>query len=49
MEFKRRIEDVATGSVKVRCERRASIRKSVRENVKVINDYWISDRSLHSG
>jgi hypothetical protein len=49
MEFKRRIEDVATGSVKVRCERRASIRNCVRENVKVINDYWISDRLLDSG
>jgi len=49
MELKRRIEDVATGSVKVRCERKASIRNCVRENVKVINDYWISNRSLHSG
>jgi hypothetical protein len=49
MELKRGIEDVATGSVKVRCERRASIRNCVRENVKVINDHWISNRSLHSG
>jgi hypothetical protein len=49
MEFKRKIEDVATGSVKVRCQRKASIRNCVKENVKVINDYWISDRSLQSG
>jgi hypothetical protein len=49
MELKRRIEDVAPGSVKVRCERKASIRNCVKESVKVINDFWISDRSFHSG
>jgi hypothetical protein len=49
MEFKRRNEDAAIGSVKVRCERKALIRNCVKENVKVINDYWISDRSLQSG
>jgi hypothetical protein len=49
MEFKRRNEDVATGSVKLRCERKATIRNCVKESAKVINDHWNSNRSLHSG
>ncbi|GFG40709.1 hypothetical protein Cfor_03393 [Coptotermes formosanus] len=49
MEFKRRNDDFATGSVKLRCERKASIRNCVKEKAKVVNDHWISDRSLHSG
>lgn len=49
MELKRKSEDVTAQSGKVRCERNASIRNSLKESVNVINDSWISNKSLHSG
>jgi hypothetical protein len=49
MEAKRKNEDITTHSGKLRCERKASIRNSLKESVNIINNCWISDKSLNSG
>ncbi|XP_023723510.1 prolyl 3-hydroxylase OGFOD1 isoform X2 [Cryptotermes secundus] len=48
MEMKRKVEDITTHSGKLRCERKASFRNHLKENVNAINNCWTSDRSLHS-
>jgi hypothetical protein len=49
MELKRKNENITTDCVKLRCERKASIRKRLKESVDVLNDCWVSDRTLHTG
>jgi hypothetical protein len=49
MELKRKNEDITTDCLKLRCERKASIRDRLKENASIIKDCWISDRSLHTG